>query len=546
MKLEINKINIIAINVNSLISIQRRLEIINFIKIHKPDILLISETKLDKRHKIVIDDYNIIRKDRDKDNKGGGGTAIIIHKKFKYRIVNIKKKFKTFEITTIEIKLDNNNNKLIVAACYAPQETNDTFIEEFETACQQLNLQQPNNYYILAGDYNAKHSDWKNANDNTRGKKFKKWMEIYKNFYKLQLKHSIKPTYIRSGSYIDLVIHDNRLNISNNLNTIRMESDHKAIQCFLNLTNLVNINNDIAFINTDSNEKLEDYTRKQIDWEKYKNNIIYTYNNHISEGRTTNRVPTDRNLENEDIDKHLETLDKIIIKTMESCTIQTKQKTIKEMYSNIIIDKLYKNKSQTINKIKKIKRNNFNNLNNPIITNEINTYKSLIKNINKLIKENIKIQINKFWQKKIERIKITEKNGNIFKKINTIFRPKSQIEIAELEVDTCSIKSMKNVETAKIKIEDAKYISINKRHITEEEDKLKLIGGYIENETRKCINSNYDKEIEENTKKFQIHKEQNIQQTNFNRNNQANNEEIHKNNTNNIYVYKTSRINRNI
>ena len=81
------KLKITAINVNSLVSHAKRFEFLQFIEIHNPDVVLISETKLSEIHKISFADYNIIRTDR-RNKKGGGGTAVLLHNKFHSKIIN--------------------------------------------------------------------------------------------------------------------------------------------------------------------------------------------------------------------------------------------------------------------------------------------------------------------------------------------------------------------------------------------------------------------------------------------------------------------------
>lgn len=83
----LNKLNIAAINVNSIIANYRRLELYEFMKTHHHDILLLSETKLNPKYKIQFKEYNIIRTDRP-NSRQGGGTAIIIRKDIPYELIN--------------------------------------------------------------------------------------------------------------------------------------------------------------------------------------------------------------------------------------------------------------------------------------------------------------------------------------------------------------------------------------------------------------------------------------------------------------------------
>lgn len=75
----INHIKIAAINTNSIIAHYRRLELLQFLKKYNHDIVLLSETKLNHKHKIIFNDYEILRTDR-LNAIQGGGTAIIIKK----------------------------------------------------------------------------------------------------------------------------------------------------------------------------------------------------------------------------------------------------------------------------------------------------------------------------------------------------------------------------------------------------------------------------------------------------------------------------------
>ncbi|KAH0557753.1 hypothetical protein KQX54_011353 [Cotesia glomerata] len=61
----------------------RRLELLKLLEAKKPDIALLSETKLNHRHVITYKDFDIIRIDR-QNSKQGGGTAVIIRKAKQY------------------------------------------------------------------------------------------------------------------------------------------------------------------------------------------------------------------------------------------------------------------------------------------------------------------------------------------------------------------------------------------------------------------------------------------------------------------------------
>lgn len=76
-KLNLKHLKIIAINANSLISNQKRYSMLTLINKETPDIVLISETKLNKRRKVHFKNYSMIRHDRPNASQGGG-TAILV------------------------------------------------------------------------------------------------------------------------------------------------------------------------------------------------------------------------------------------------------------------------------------------------------------------------------------------------------------------------------------------------------------------------------------------------------------------------------------
>ena len=57
-------LNIIEINVNSIIKFSKRYYLNNFINKCNADLVLLNETKLNIRHKLNFKDYIMIRKDR--------------------------------------------------------------------------------------------------------------------------------------------------------------------------------------------------------------------------------------------------------------------------------------------------------------------------------------------------------------------------------------------------------------------------------------------------------------------------------------------------
>ena len=73
----VRNLKIIEININSIIKVNRSYELLNFINLQNPDIVLLNETKLKTNHKLFFQYSELILKDRSNASKGGG-TAILI------------------------------------------------------------------------------------------------------------------------------------------------------------------------------------------------------------------------------------------------------------------------------------------------------------------------------------------------------------------------------------------------------------------------------------------------------------------------------------
>ena len=131
-QIKVKHLKIISINANSLISNQKRYSMLTLINKETPYIVLISETKLNYRHKVQYKNYSIIRHDRPNATQGGG-TAILIKKPLKFKTIQNEKitNFKILETTIIKIKINNKEN-LFISAAYAAYGNQKQFNDEFD------------------------------------------------------------------------------------------------------------------------------------------------------------------------------------------------------------------------------------------------------------------------------------------------------------------------------------------------------------------------------------------------------------------------------
>lgn len=463
-KIKSKVLNIISLNINSLVSISKQMFLLHFLKKHNPDIMILCETKLNKKRKIKFKDYELVRKDRPNSTLGGG-TAILIKKELKFIEIEINKLnyFQCLELCAISLKINDTQNLTVIAA-YASQRNSSKFNEEWEKAFEFLHLNNIDKYYIIAGDINAKHSDWGNINNNPRGNFIKKWLYDKEMYYKCSLYSTLEPSFPRSGSYLDLVFTDTRLEIStvmpNKIKTLPFDSDHYASIFKITLDNN-------RLFKIDRNLKGFTYNYKKTDWNKFSYNCDKSAKEILSKDNF--QVKNNRNLTNDEIDTYIVLVDKIIKNAVEKTVPKFKSYNSMDRYNSKELIKLHKHKSKILSEIKKLNR--INNKNNR----QLITLKSLIKNINILIKENINKESNKYWENKIRSI--TPKDSvNMFPILNKIFRNKNQQEIEKLKIpigDSTSIGKA-GINARELHKEDI-YYCVNRK-----KDIVNLLGHYIE------------------------------------------------------------------
>lgn len=355
--MSVYRLKIISINVNSIVTIERRSRLLNFINKHAPDILLICETKLNKTHKIIFEHYNIIRTDR-KNATLGGGTAILIKRTLKYTklITSAMNGFECLETTTISLNIQDGN-KLNIISAYAPHSSQPTFQAEFQKVFEALKLDDPHNYYIFAGDFNARHTNWLNPTNNPRGVFINTWMKDHHIDYKCNLYTPKTPTYPRGNSYLDVCFADSRVEVicgniqkDNELDSIitglpvlPYDSDHYAISLVCSLEN------DTHFI-LDRREETLVFDYRKTNWKKLQKTL--------SKKAATMVVPNDRNLTNCEIDQTIDAIDQQIEASIEKVVPRIKPNNNMAAFSTPIIRHLQTQKSKVVSEIFKIYRSN--------------------------------------------------------------------------------------------------------------------------------------------------------------------------------------------
>lgn len=203
----------------------------------------------------------------------------------------------------IKLSLSNNQNLFIIAA-YAAISINNEFFPELNKIFESLKLSNLNNFYILAGDMNAKHNNWGNIVSNSRGRALNNWI-INKSFeYRVKLLKPDQPTFPRTNSFLDIMLVDARLNLLydtlNIIKTLEYDSDHWAIQA-----EFILLENPYVF---ETKTPSPIFLYKKTNWIKFRE---------FMESRPIPPLSNKTNLTNQQIEEGLDNLNQIIKESIE-------------------------------------------------------------------------------------------------------------------------------------------------------------------------------------------------------------------------------------
>ena len=224
-------LSIIQLNIRGLTSKLGDLNYIlnNSFSTKHPDIVLLCETWLSCRSpKPIINGYNVERSDR--QHKKGGGVAILISTKCKYRR---RKDLEQSNCTSFEscfIELENWKSNLIIGSIYRPPNTDpDRFIQIFNDVKEVCNTQKKS--LILGLDHNL---------DLLKANLHRPTQTFLETIYKLGMIPMItKPTRVSTGTatLIDNILLDQKLaDESSSGIFVDNASDH--FPCYTLLTNI--------------------------------------------------------------------------------------------------------------------------------------------------------------------------------------------------------------------------------------------------------------------------------------------------------------------
>lgn len=459
----VENFKIIHINVNSIIRLSRRHELCNFLDINKPDFVLLNETKLNAKHKINFQNYETIRRDRPNSVRGGG-VAILVRKGIKHREYRIQSinNFKYLETCIVSIPMRSNKTLFLVSAYY-PSGSNDQFFKsEIQQLFFSLNLGNMNNYYVLAGDLNSKHSDWGNVAFNTKGNILKDWVSNNDINFKCKLYASTLPSFPRSNSFIDLCIADSRLNImrentsTNCLRTIEYDSDHNALEI---IATADESDQPFSFFENITSPR---YNFRKTNWKKFQDNISRALDDFEP-------IHNDRNLTNSEIDKYLQGLESIITNCIDRSVPKWGNTNPITQFVNPVIRKLQQEKSRILSLIKKSNR-----LQISLTSSELNILKVKLKLVRKLINDNFTLEVNRHYERKLSKFS-SGNSENMFREIRKQFRM-SSLNIGTLKIpqNEESLLRDADVNVNNLELVEGEY------KVEDQDQILNVIGSYLE------------------------------------------------------------------
>lgn len=405
-----NKLKVIFINVNSIVSRHRRHYLHLFIEKHNPDILLIAEHKLAPRHNFHEKHYNIFRQNR-VDGRGGG-TAIMVRRWIKAEQINVN--LGEIEGTVVELK--GQNNSLIVMALYKrPQE--NVLMEDLLKISSIIG----NKHAIIGADLNAKNPLWGGNVTNASGRVLCEWLDTSPNILIRQTNGPTRSDF-NAHSYIDIFITTSNIDVfsTNGLDcaeTLDYNSDHKAIMITVQTIRLEKCKKEVLF-NFNTFKKRE-------------------FNQFLEQNMHRLCLPLDRTVHADEIDKEVETLSEII---KEAMNISLQKYTPK--YGTLI--ELPQEILDLIRQKKNVRRRKFRVLDRS----EYDTLSAILRRMDQLIKEKISLFERNYYTNILNNIKC---NNDTFREVNRF------CGIKRVNIPTLKNDQGQNISDNKTKAETISY-----------------------------------------------------------------------------------------
>ena len=241
-----NHLKIIHLNIQSIDSETKKLQLTRLAQIHKTDIISINETFLKPNKNLEIDGYSIIRSDRQLPKKGGG-AALCIKNNLVFQEIDLSSVKKFDEATGVLLSIDDHLKIAIFSIYSSPSNPLNLDLLEY--------IEKNYKNFIITGDFNAKSKLWFCEKDYPKGI----LLENFSIATKSQILNCQSPTYERGKSVLDLSICSNSVfKFFKKHQVLKSKiSDHQpTITVFSNLK-----------------PKRKTHTAKRIDWNLFRENL---------------------------------------------------------------------------------------------------------------------------------------------------------------------------------------------------------------------------------------------------------------------------------
>ena len=238
-------------------SISNKLDLLkDFLVKNEIDIMCLNETFLTKKKLIKIQNYKIIRRDRD---GRGGGVAILIHESINFSKVDLCASSE--EYVAVSIKVDSVLCDLLLVSYYNPPliKINKKFLNSIFNTSQNV---------LLIGDLNAHHQLWRGCRNDAAGKVvFNQIME--KDLVVLNDEsHTYNPIHRVSKSIIDLAI--STISVADRITDFKvsdeLHSDHLSV--------ILNLKYSGPFIGAHSFSSKDSQVIRTFDFNKFDEDLL--------------------------------------------------------------------------------------------------------------------------------------------------------------------------------------------------------------------------------------------------------------------------------
>lgn len=214
-----NPLKIIFRNAQSINNLTKQNLIELFLESEKADILLLAETFLKPNIPFQMRNFKVYRNDR--VHQGHGGVAIAIRSTIKHKLVS---PIITKHIETMSIVIEVNNNPLKISVAYSPRAS-----IHFKSDLQQIT--NPNERFMIFGDFNAHHQSRNCRNMNTAGKSLYEHQQHSDYIIYNTNDHTHYPHSGHTPSTIDLLLSNSGINFDLRTHHDLFMSDHTPIIC---------------------------------------------------------------------------------------------------------------------------------------------------------------------------------------------------------------------------------------------------------------------------------------------------------------------------